>query len=226
MTRRRQRVAFVAGIAAVLVVMLILSPDVGSVWVFITGVGLVLAWVAGFTRTPRAVRAALRNTARSTARPRGTYSDIQDQEYRYFGSRWGVRGVVGASVFTATFTLITLAAGPAGMGDRLAMALAPALATFLLGYVAWVIPRLVVRVGPWGLESRELAGRVRMRWDQIVCAYSSRIYLSGAFFTSNLYVYSRDDVITINSKLGGFGELADLIRRHAPVLEEHAEREA
>lgn len=223
MTRRKKRVSYVAALFALLLVMLALSPDVGSVWVFIVIVGLALAWIDGFTRTPRIVRAALRDAPGRTQDRDVAPAAIEAREYRYPGRPWAV-GILGAAaVLMAGLAIVMFVVGPGGVPDRLAMALPPAVLTGLLAYAAWVTPRLMITVGPQGLDSRELAGRVRIPWNEVVCAYASDIYVSGAPFIANLYVYSLDDHITVNSKLCGFQELADLVRRHTRFLDESAE---
>lgn len=219
MTRRARRAWFVGGLALLLVVTAIASPDVGSVYVGIGGIALALAWLAGFTRTPRAVRRAL---AQARREPRRTPEARPSVPERDFSAPSGAgRAVlvfgIGAAFLAALGVVVLVASSGARPTDRAAMVLPMALGVALFVHLARVTPRFGVRVGPWGIDSREMAGHIRIAWDDIVCVYGSTMYFSGGPYANALYVYSRDDVITLYSKTPGFEELSALIRAQVPA---------
>lgn len=219
MTRRAKRAWFVGGLALLLVITAIVSPDVGSVYVGIGGIALTLAWLAGFTRTPRAVRRALaeaRRKPRPSPQPRLSV-DERDFSAPAAAGRAILVFAIGAAFLTALGVLVLVVTSGVRLADRAAMVLPMALGVALFVYLARVTPRFGVRVGPWGIESREMAGHIRIAWDDIVCVYGSTMYFSGGPYANALYVYSRDDVITIYSKSPGFEELSALIRGQVPA---------
>jgi hypothetical protein len=202
-----------------LLIVLALAPyDPGSAGLvlFIGVLTPVMLWLLGLTRTPGFVRQARKLAQQRGSLPRQAHADVAQAEFRYPRKRGGQVVLWGLALFMAGLTVTVIIAG---LRAPIALLVLGASAV-LHAWLAYRIPRMVIRVGPNGMESLQLTGTVHMAWeDVLVLADSQFFYAYGGRMGGQTGVYSLHERLTIGDQLIGYAELLEIVRANVRPVE-------
>ncbi|MDZ4817734.1 MAG: PH domain-containing protein [Planctomycetota bacterium] len=217
------RTKILTTVAAILLVTLyVVAPEIGKLCVFLAIFTGSILRLTGLIGKPAAVRQSLREAAVQAATP--TPKRVPDREFLYPRFHWAAKGLLWLlGLFQSSIGLAMLFGATGDLGLRIGVSALPLLGAGIMFWLAIRIPRMQVRIGAEGIESRQLLGTYRIAWDEIVVVSKIDYLMRGQYHSSAHKVYSKTTTITIGDRLLGYNELLEIINENRPETVVHGQ---